>query len=192
MRNLFDWKCTTDHPTNTHLFVLIAFIALNCESHAILVSGKLPCDFLDSMNISDGKLYLNRTIVYKDLEFPLGQYAKINYTIDNGMERMTVAPYLRGCISNRKPCIRLCCPFGSVQVKSRQCQPNEIASSIKVFSEKYQDALNHNDDTLKIEPVRQFTYIHDYPPCKRLNHKTQYIISAVCILSDEKKYNTFY
>lgn len=182
MRNQVNWTCASD---NMYLIVLIGFITLNCGSHGILQSGNLPCDFLDSMNISDGALGSNRTIIYKDLEFPLDQYARINYTFINGVERISVAPYIRGCVCNRKPCIRLCCPFGSIQVKSRQCQPNEVAKSMKVFSEKNHNAYTAANVT-NIEAVPQFTFIHDYP-CKRLYLiKSDYIIQAVCIPSKQK------
>lgn len=173
MRNLINWTFATCFLKNS---ILIGFIALNCGSHAISMSGHLPCEFLDSMNISDGVFRSNRTIVYKDLEFPQGQYAKINYTYD-GIERATVAPYMRGCICNRKSCIRLCCPYGTVQVTSRQCQPNEAGNSIKVFSEQYP-----NDAVQNVESVRQFAFIDSYP-CNRMQlMSAEYLITAVRIL----------
>lgn len=189
MCNRFNWTCAIDITANMHLIILIGFIALNCGSHAILASGDLPCDFLDSMNISDGVFGSNKTIVYKSLEFPFDQYVKINYTFDNGIERTAVAPYLRGCICNHKPCIRLCCPDGSIHVKSKQCQPNEAAKIPNVYSEK-----NLNDDVENLEPVRNFTFIHNYP-CNRLyfiDPDSGYIITTVCILSKKKKNNENY
>lgn len=174
MRNLMNWICATGITTDMHLIILIGFITLNGGGHAISLSGDLPCDFLNSMNISGGVTLTNGTVVYNDLEFPVGQYVRINYTFDSVMERVTVAPYMRGCICNREPCIRLCCPFGSVQVKSRQCEENDAAKSIEVFAEKF-----HNKSTTNIEPIRNFTFIQDYP-CKRLHLiNAEYIIMPV-------------
>lgn len=172
IRNLIDWtNVTTTVNINMHLIILIGFIILNCGSLAISVSEELPCDFLDSMNISDGVTYSNGTVVYEHFEFPVGQYTKINYTFNDDNERMTVAPYTRGCICNRKSCIRLCCPFGSIQVKSRQCQPNEVAKSVELFSTIY---INKN--TTNVQPVLKFPFIYGYP-CKRMHlNKREYII----------------
>lgn len=175
MCNLINWTCVTGLSRNMHLIILIGFITLNCGSHVISVSGDLPCDFLDSVNISGGEFRSNRTIVYQDLKFPLGQYAKINYTVDNRMKRLTVAPYLRGCVCNREPCIRMCCPFGSIQVKSRQCQTNDVAQSIEVFSDK-----DHDKKLRNMEPVRKFTFVDGYP-CKRMHFiDAEYKILEVC------------
>lgn len=173
MCNLVKWTFSTCFN-----IILIGFLAINRGSQANLMFRDLPCDFLDSMNISDGVFRSNRTIFYKDLAFPQGQYAKINYTYDNGVDRTNVPPYMRGCICNRKSCIRLCCPYGSIQVDEapRQCQPNEAANSIKVFSEQY-----HNDRVQNVESVRQFAFIHNYP-CKRLHLvNAEYLITAVRI-----------
>lgn len=175
MRNLFSWIFASGISVNMHLIILIGFITLNCVGHAILLSGNLPCNFLDSYNITDGVFQSDRTIVYKDFKFPIDQYAKINYTFDNGMERTIVTPYTRGCICNRKPCIRLCCPYGSIQVKSKRCQPNEAANTINVYSEQY-----HSANVQNITPVRQFAFIHNYP-CKRMRLiNAEYMILAVC------------
>lgn len=185
MRNLINW--TSGIITNMHLIILIGFITINCGSHAITVSGDLTCSFLDSMNISEGIVhYSNQTVVYNNLVFSLGQYAKINYTFDSEMERITVAPYTRGCVCDRKACIRLCCPFGEVKstVKSRQCEPNKVANSIEVFSEKY-----HNKSLTNIQPVRQFTFIPDYP-CKYMSViNSDYIIVEVCHFIQKKEKN---
>lgn len=174
MRNLVNWTCATSTTMKMYLIILIGFITSNCMGHAILLSGDLPCDFLDSIDINGGEYLSNRTFVYKDMEFPIGQYAKINYTIDNGIERTSVAPYMRGCLCNRRPCIRLCCPFGYIQVTSRQCQPNEAANSIKIIADQNQTAEMQ-------KYIDQFVYIHGYP-CKRLHFNTDYIITTVSIL----------
>lgn len=153
VRNLIDWTCAS----NMYLIILIGFVILNCGNHGILASGDLPCDFLDSMNITDGKHYSNRTISYLNYTFPFGQYAQINYTFDNKMKRLSVVPYTRGCICNRKPCIRFCQPYDSTE-------------KIDVYAENYDNksvGMTHADHI--------FAFIHGHP-CESLHAINAYFI----------------
>lgn len=76
-------------------------------------SDELPCNFLDSIDISSGVKLSNDSIIYKGIEYLKDNYAKVNYTLDNEIKRINVAPHIRGCPCNIKSCIRLCCPYGS-------------------------------------------------------------------------------
>lgn len=77
-------------------------------------ANKLPCQYFDSINITDGKRD-NGDIIYKNVTFKKGQYAEVNtvlsYDKDKVGEFTKVAPYLRGCLCNRPGvnCVRLCC-----------------------------------------------------------------------------------
>lgn len=84
-----------------------------------------------------------------------------------------------------KPCIRLCCPYGTIRTKAKRCQPNDAANTINVYAEQY-----HSADVQNVTPVRQFAFIHNYP-CKRLRLiNAEYIITAVCNLFPTKSKQT--
>lgn len=101
------WAHATGITMRLQAIILIGLVRA-CSSSAFSLNSELPCDFSDSINITDGILYSNNSIIFDDLEFPLGQYVKLDHTLVNGIAPVTVTPYTRGCICNRMPCIRLC------------------------------------------------------------------------------------
>lgn len=85
----------------------------------------LPCDYFESIDITGGTLDQNGTMIFEHMEFPQGTYAKVTYTLKKfhkivldaknetiGVAYYTRAPkpeYTRGCVCNRKSCVRFCC-----------------------------------------------------------------------------------
>lgn len=61
------------------------------------------------MNITDGVKCLNGSIFYNDIEFLLGQYVKLHFTLD-GTDYIEVKPYIRGCLRSKLPYAQLDCP----------------------------------------------------------------------------------
>lgn len=88
-----------------HLFALSV-----CWNSAVTQSIG-PCNFLDTINITNGVHQPNESIIYDETEYPKEQYASWNYILENEIRR-PVKTHIRGCICNLMPCIRLCCPFG--------------------------------------------------------------------------------
>lgn len=100
-------------------FILFAVISIKF-SKAVEV---LPCHFFDSKNISGGGLQPNGDLIFEDVIYPKNQYATIDYTynmLKYGKYIEKVDPYVRGCICNIKPCLRLCCPLGTYQTKENK------------------------------------------------------------------------
>lgn len=87
---------------------LIFFIVHLLNGHT------LPCDFLDSVNITDGTLQSDSSIIFENISYPSDQYFNINYDLRNGSKtRINMnSTYIRGCMCKIRPCIRLCCPEG--------------------------------------------------------------------------------
>lgn len=110
-------------------------LALSSWTNAFHVNQELPCDFIDSINITGGIVDANHNILFNGIEFTSDQYATVNYIID-GTDRILVKMHERGCPCMSKPCIRLCCPYGSF-VESMEygedieCRKNEAAKQIK-------------------------------------------------------------
>lgn len=175
MQDLVNWRLIgtkTMHP-----FSLIALLSLADVCNPHFIEHNMPCDFLDSINITNGALQSNKSIIYNGIEFPAGQYVNINYTVRNVTEIVPMPSYTRGCACNLKPCIRLCCPFGMIHLKSGVCKAHESAAHFKVFTEQYRN--NQFED---VEVVQKFAFVDSYP-CKRshVNVKDEYIITAVSI-----------
>lgn len=86
------------------IIVIIGLVPINFGD-ASSVDRELPCHFLDSINITDGALQSDHSIIFGDIKFTENQYSRIDYILDNGTNPITVEPYLRGCLCNIKPCI---------------------------------------------------------------------------------------
>lgn len=48
-------------------------------------SAELPCNFFDSVNITDGHKLNNQSIIFEGIEYPKWQYAEFDYIINNGL-----------------------------------------------------------------------------------------------------------
>lgn len=93
------------YPTRL-LFIVSVFSKL-CSAFSI--GAELPCDFHDSINITDGIHHFNGSIFFNGLEFTPDQYIRTNHNLTKSMQRIRVEHYTRGCICNVKPCYRFCC-----------------------------------------------------------------------------------
>ncbi|XP_055295354.1 G-protein coupled receptor Mth2-like [Sitodiplosis mosellana] len=93
--------------------LIIQLISLNWSGATSITTG-LPCNFHDSINITDGLLGKDDSIQFNGIIFPRGQYAEIDYILVNGTERSPVSSHRRGCPCKVKTCIRLCCSPGKV------------------------------------------------------------------------------
>lgn len=137
--------------------ILIALILRVSYSDALLYGRDLPCDFLDSVNITGGILHSNNSFIFKGIEFKAGQYAKINYIVRDG-ESSIVKPYYRGCPCKDKPCIRLCCPYGSFVVSKKAdgefiCREDDSARHIEG------EIINENNETQTINFEERFGFV---------------------------------
>lgn len=95
---MFNMRKGVNWTTAEFLQLLIVTGLLN-GYHAI---AELPCRFVDSIDISEGALQLNQSIIFDGVEFTPADYAKVDHDSINETE-----PHTRGCLCNRKPCIRV-------------------------------------------------------------------------------------
>lgn len=124
---------------------------------------ELPCHFLDSINITGGVLNADKSILFGKILYPPSQYATIDYILEEGIEPVTVDSYIRGCVCNIKPCLRLCCPLGSIQSMkdngSVVCQNHDTAKNFKA------EVLHENNETKILHLDQYFGYVEGRP-CK--------------------------
>lgn len=78
-------------------------------------AASLPCDYHDSIDITNGTKHPNNSISLNGHEFQPDHYAKINYKVENG-KRVRTNPVTRGCPCLIRPCTRLCCPYGTYSI----------------------------------------------------------------------------
>lgn len=125
-----------------------------------IAHGELPCHFLDSVNITDGLPLPDQSIQLGDIIYPRSQYATISYVLEDGTENITVNPYIRGCICNLMPCLRLCCPLGTIYSTvngTTDCQNHENGRDF------HAEVIHENKET-KILPLQQhFGYVEGSP-----------------------------
>lgn len=160
------------------LFITIGFASLNW-SNGFILSRELPCHYLDSINITDGIKQKDGSILYNKNRFTKDQYTKVNYILENGVERIIVPPYLRGCLCNNKPCIRFCCPVGSFHdptaTGKRKCSQNESAQQFE--SDILDDTQNKRQ---KVILDQHFAYVDD-KPCSNLYLAGEYNLTNVML-----------
>lgn len=178
------------HRMGVWLFVIIGMMAVNWSS-AFLLARELPCQYLDSVNITAGAQQKDGSIMYNGIRFTKDQYTKINYILENGHERVTVPPYLRGCLCNHRACIRLCCPVGSFFdpeiTEGRKCRRNESAHQ---FESDVFDVKRNKVDRVILD--QHFAYVDD-KPCNRVYLAGGYNLTNVRMLigfSDQIAYLT--
>lgn len=75
--------------------------------HMIQAQG--PCNFLHTVNITSGHLDQNGNYHHKGNVYKQGTFAEYNYIVENLTEVVKVKNHVRGCLCDKKECIRLCC-----------------------------------------------------------------------------------
>lgn len=141
--------------------IVLSSVIWSCASSESVLPD-LPCHFLDSINITSGTLQPNNSILFNGNQFSHDHYALVDYILKSGEKRVPVAPHYRGCLCDFKPCIRFCCPFGSIAVnknKTKKCQPHEAARHLE------SEIFDHNNEAKLVRFDEHFGIVDDRP-CK--------------------------
>lgn len=139
--------------------------------------GGLPCNYYDSINITAGVKHSNGSITLNGFEFTYGQYFKFDYIL-NGAERTAVAEYIRGCPCINKPCVRLCCPLGSVMdaEDNLNCHADQAANNLKI------DITDDLNRTRTVNLNENFGLLE--PKCEDYYYADVYQINKVILLKN--------
>lgn len=137
-------------------FVVIGFVLNRCSGLSFR-SDVLPCDFQDSMNITNGILQSDGAIIFNGTKYSKEQFAEIDYIVVNESKREAVEPHFRGCPCNVRPCIRLCCPLGQF-IDNKTLRPGLILQQIPCYNhpraKDYQSEVfdqNHQSEVVKLD-----------------------------------------
>lgn len=132
---------------------------------SLVQSSDLPCDYLDSSNITDGTLLSNKSIIFDGVEFPEDHYAKIDYFISHGIKHITIDPYIRGCLCKLKSCLRFCCPRGAyLDINGSgggYCRPQNVTWKLEGH------ILDQYNETKRVTFDQHFGIVHSFP-CKQI------------------------
>ena len=138
----------------TYLVVRLILLAVSSAQNVNLAEPALPCDFYQSVNITDGFKHGNGSISYNGQMFPSGSYGYTDKIVLYDRMEEEVEEHIRGCIcglENSKPCVPFCCPENYLKFKS------------SVFCEKYNHKLivNSTNDELysEVDVIKDYTPI---------------------------------
>lgn len=158
-------------PVGVWLIIIIELMSM--QGGGASGSRELPCHFLDSINITDGTPQQDKSIIFDGITFTEDQYA---YVLKNESNRT----YPRGCLCNLKPCLRLCCPYGSIFERTTDgmssCRSHEAAT-------QFENEIQAEDRNAKNRLVNHhFGYVNDRP-CEDLYGIAEYQITDVIIIN---------
>lgn len=111
------------------------------------VSSQLPCDFLHSVNISNGKRDDSGGILHDGVYYEEINYATVDYSYDNGGKRITVSVHTRGCVCQVMNCVWLCCVADFVDYDGDY----PTCSAFNVTSQLMVDMIDDNGETEQVD-----------------------------------------
>lgn len=159
------------------LLAIVIFLLSVNWMHASSLSPDLPCEFLDSINITAGVKQANGSILFDGILFPIDEIAEVDYSLENGKEHISVKPHIRGCLCQIQPCFRLCCPHGSFKQYgngSKSCLLHEAAHNLE------HEIVDTNNQTQTVKLHEHFKYV-DHRPCEEFYYADEYQITHVMI-----------
>lgn len=159
----------------------LIFFQLQCFGWSQAFFHELPCNFLDSIDISNGILQSNNSIIHGDIEYQEKNYGEIDYMFNDAMQPITVKPYYRGCPCQIKSCIRLCCPHGSfvdtIEFIKDQQQQNINCRNHSAARNFMAEILHESNKSKALNLDEHFTYVNRI--CKTHYYADEFNITKV-------------
>lgn len=165
--------------------IVLTFV--NWNNGFFLNTHELPCDFEDSINITDGIVLTDGSILHNGIKYTKQQSNTVNYRLVNNMKRIKVDAHVRGCPCNVKPCLRLCCPLG-LFVNTGELKRGTILQEIPCYhhqaAKNYQsDVFDRNTHQSQLQILDQhFSYAVLMKPTKFYKLKNYQIMNVMFYL----------
>ncbi|XP_041769481.1 G-protein coupled receptor Mth2-like isoform X1 [Anopheles merus] len=104
----------------------------------------LPCDFIDSVNITDGERLPNDEIRHNGVIYNKTYYRVIDYDYQDFATKRYVPNYVRGCLCAVRICVRLCC--GEHEYLGKRCTHTDdyLPILVNVSATEAVDLRNHS------------------------------------------------
>ncbi|XP_055619906.1 G-protein coupled receptor Mth2-like isoform X2 [Toxorhynchites rutilus septentrionalis] len=122
-----------------------------------IVCDSLPCDFLDSVNITSGVRDAMGNIVHNNILYKPKYYRVIDYYYEDFSQKKFVGEYIRGCPCAVRLCVRMCCPHKHV-FYGKQCVPSDEPLEVVVNTTLYNSQRNYELVDLAQNPMYGFLY----------------------------------
>uniref|UniRef100_A0A182YT96 Methuselah N-terminal domain-containing protein n=1 Tax=Anopheles stephensi TaxID=30069 RepID=A0A182YT96_ANOST len=104
----------------------------------------LPCDYIDSVNITDGERLPNDEIRHNGVIYNKTYYRMIDYEYEDFATKKYVPNYIRGCLCAVRICVRLCC--GEREYLGKKCTHTDdyLPVVVNVSATETIDLRNHS------------------------------------------------
>ncbi|XP_065081426.1 G-protein coupled receptor Mth2-like isoform X2 [Ochlerotatus camptorhynchus] len=112
------------------LLAIFSVKYISCDS--------LPCDFMDSLNITDGIRDALGNIIHNSILYKPKYYRTIDYDYENFSTKKYVQEYIRGCPCAVRLCVRMCCPRGTM-LFNRKCEPFDVKMEVLLNTSLYNE-----------------------------------------------------
>lgn len=122
-----------------------------------IVCDSLPCDFLDSVNITSGIRDSAGNIIHNNILYKPKYYRVIDYYYEDFSQKKFVAEYTRGCPCAVRLCVRMCCPHKHV-FNGKLCVPTDGPLEVMVNTTLYNSQRNYELVDLAQNPMYGFLY----------------------------------
>ncbi|XP_053686623.1 G-protein coupled receptor Mth2-like [Sabethes cyaneus] len=146
MKSSFKWICS--------FLAIFSVKYITCDS--------LPCDFIDSVNITDGVRDSWGNIIHNKILYRPKYYRTIDYDYEHFSQKKSVTNYIRGCPCAVRLCVRMCCPQGYVFHRPK-CVPSDEPLEVRVNTSLYNTERNFEVVDLAQNHMYGFLYGE---PCK--------------------------
>lgn len=159
-------SCATYYPISRRWTIYILILLPNVHAYT-QDNFNVPCNYLDSINITDGRRNMDGSITFRGVRFANGDYGTFDYTFENGIKRVSTEPHIRGCPCKHRSCVSLCCPPGYIYMDVHGC-------TWKPTFDMPIEVWNQANETKIIDLFKDFGYVlnHENLPCVELVEKT--------------------
>lgn len=98
-----------------NFLTLLLLVIWQLFSKVILIAAENDetediCGFENTVNLTDRQSFENGSYLYQGILVPPEKQQLYDYDVKFSAMMIDVPPHLRGCVCDKKPCIKLCCP----------------------------------------------------------------------------------
>lgn len=122
------------------------------------------CSFFDTVNVTGYPYFANGSYDYNGTIIPRDHVGTFDYIYKDLVDRVDVAPHVRGCICKIKPCINICCPWGEIY-NNTGCERDTNAT------QKWPEPLMNvtmQDGTVQRVNIYEHFVVQSFRPCTEM------------------------
>ncbi|XP_055527182.1 G-protein coupled receptor Mth2-like [Wyeomyia smithii] len=108
--------------------------------------SKLPCDFLDSVDITDGVKTSDGKKEHEGIIYEPQNYGTLEYVYDSSGQKVQASNHVRGCVCRVKSCFYMCCSEKNILYNSSypSCRNEPLEVRVNVSGELVDLATDPN------------------------------------------------